>query len=319
MSFNAWLYAYANPINLTDPSGRIPCEMLPPDDQAACVTQGEPDPAPITYPVDPGNSYEPSDPLLWSAYQCENDGGWQPHRPSLPLTEDEIRVTPRDIKTKGGLLQYLRSEPEAMMLTRVAIAEAFGSPADRENVMWIIKIRADLGYSNGRHRRVGDPLIRWGAKTSIATEAINPTQFEPIGKANHDYERLGPNFNPIGYPAGWNLRAMLHPTDSQLTDFRATYQAALRVAAMNIRSMPEPNKGYDYFTGNSPIGVLSYALGRPSRQFAKDGNVYRDTFPGDNIYLGLVKCEDVRKKVGGYLLTANPNSYVRDYTCPPGY
>jgi RHS repeat-associated protein len=43
MSFNAWLYTYANPINLTDPSGQVPCDMLPPEDQieAGCVSPAD--------------------------------------------------------------------------------------------------------------------------------------------------------------------------------------------------------------------------------------------------------------------------------------
>jgi RHS repeat-associated protein len=40
MTFDAWLYGYANPINLTDPSGQVPCDMLPIEDQieAGCIS-----------------------------------------------------------------------------------------------------------------------------------------------------------------------------------------------------------------------------------------------------------------------------------------
>jgi RHS repeat-associated protein len=38
MSYNAWLFTYANPVNLTDPSGhgQFPCELLPPEEQEDC-------------------------------------------------------------------------------------------------------------------------------------------------------------------------------------------------------------------------------------------------------------------------------------------
>ena len=41
MSYNAWLYVYANPTNFTDPSGFTPpCDMLPPgEDREACEAE----------------------------------------------------------------------------------------------------------------------------------------------------------------------------------------------------------------------------------------------------------------------------------------
>ena len=36
MSYNAWLYGYSNPVTWTDPSGMVPCSMLPPEDQEGC-------------------------------------------------------------------------------------------------------------------------------------------------------------------------------------------------------------------------------------------------------------------------------------------
>ena len=37
LSLNRWLYVNGNPINLTDPSGHVPCYMLPPEDQVNCI------------------------------------------------------------------------------------------------------------------------------------------------------------------------------------------------------------------------------------------------------------------------------------------
>jgi len=36
MSYNAWLYGYANPVNLTDPSGRDPCDGFSGQDKEEC-------------------------------------------------------------------------------------------------------------------------------------------------------------------------------------------------------------------------------------------------------------------------------------------
>ena len=36
MSYNGWVYGFANPVRYIDPSGNIPCELLPPIDQAGC-------------------------------------------------------------------------------------------------------------------------------------------------------------------------------------------------------------------------------------------------------------------------------------------
>ena len=37
ITLNRWAYAYQNPILYTDPSGNVPCHMLPPEDQVNCV------------------------------------------------------------------------------------------------------------------------------------------------------------------------------------------------------------------------------------------------------------------------------------------
>jgi len=37
LSLNRWMYVNGNPINRIDPSGNVPCYMLPPDDQVNCI------------------------------------------------------------------------------------------------------------------------------------------------------------------------------------------------------------------------------------------------------------------------------------------
>lgn len=40
MSYNGWVYGYANPSRFADPSGNIPCEILPPDEREECTSGG---------------------------------------------------------------------------------------------------------------------------------------------------------------------------------------------------------------------------------------------------------------------------------------
>ena len=58
MSFNAWLYAHANAINLIDPSGQIPCSMLPPGEQVNCE--------------EPPNPHVPPPPCEVGRWDCES-------------------------------------------------------------------------------------------------------------------------------------------------------------------------------------------------------------------------------------------------------
>lgn len=64
MSYNPWLYAFANPIMLTDPSGMIPkpespCDRMPPDDAYWCrlARECDEDPDPLEYPIPPDPTY----------------------------------------------------------------------------------------------------------------------------------------------------------------------------------------------------------------------------------------------------------------------
>jgi hypothetical protein len=41
MSYNMWNYTLSNPVNYTDPSGNVPCHMLPPEDQVNCVATND--------------------------------------------------------------------------------------------------------------------------------------------------------------------------------------------------------------------------------------------------------------------------------------
>ncbi|MDW8241510.1 MAG: RHS repeat-associated core domain-containing protein, partial [Acidobacteriota bacterium] len=319
LSFNKWLYAHANPINLTDPTGFDPCTGIPGTYQPDCGVNNSSDSlAPVAPPPTSSN------PPIWiepGFDGCYDDfGGWKPY---YGLSEDAIRISPEDIRMKGGLLQYLRSESDAMILTRISMAEALAAPADRENVMWIIKIRAEYGYSNGKRRHKGDPIIRWGDKTDIRTEGVNTSQFESVGKVVDSYERLRDQFNPAGFGGGTNLRAMLHPTDAQLAQFRATYQTALRVVATSVTSAPAKIKGYDTFFATTTVWQPNYPTGLKPTRFEANGNVFKDLFPGDNISLGLISCQEVMRKAGAYALSVDangqPTSRVKDFICPPGY
>jgi RHS repeat-associated protein len=86
MSFNAWLYVYANPTNLTDPTGQVPCDMLPPEDQQGCLGNDPADPnAP---PPPPPGYYWLRSETMWTfshyIYALESDAKW--YGPDRQLT-----------------------------------------------------------------------------------------------------------------------------------------------------------------------------------------------------------------------------------------
>ncbi len=222
------------------------------------------------------------------------------------------RITPDEIAHAGGLREYLLSESDALTLTRVAMGESNVYMQDRNYIMWLIKMRAELGYQNSSSRGINPPNNRWGASTSIKTEtlsetAINSQQFEPVTVVITQYENNRAGFDPSGYPAGSNLRAMLSPTDEQLPAFIETYQTASTLVSTSFSSMPEELKGFDSFrSSSSPQGEASWIGGRTSSQLVAGGNVYRDDSWIDNIYFGLVTCEYV---------AANNRDRV-DFQCP---
>ena len=178
------------------------------------------------------------------------------------------------------------------------MGESHENEADRTLIMWIIKIRAYLGYGNANSRGFNPPHDRWGESTSIKQEALNPGQFESVKVAYGSAD-------PEGLPETGNLRAMLNPTDAQLPAFQSTHQTALDIVDLPISSAPEELRGFDGFVADD-TGVY-WVGGRTSSELA-GSNAYYDQSWLDNIHFGLISCENARDN--------NRNHPLMDLQCP---
>jgi hypothetical protein len=176
-------------------------------------------------------------------------------------------------------------ETDALVLTRTALGEAPESMEDRVYVMWLIRIRAELGYKNGRWTYQGT-VDRWGMPSTIKMEAlcVGGCQFTPWLAATYvlDPAKLSPTSN---------LRLMLHPTDDQLETFFQTWLHARAILDLPITSFPEPLRGFDGFRSPT-ISDTHFRDWKPNgllrTQFYEGGNVWVDFEKADNRYWGLM-------------------------------
>ncbi len=114
MSYNGWAYGFANPVRFTDPSGNIPCEALPPDEQAGCNGSGNGGSgggsAPPSYPAD----LPPCTPALLAAGEMCNPDPCDPepiYDAPLTYTQDKaLQVFIQFKKTPGWWNDYGKGE-----------------------------------------------------------------------------------------------------------------------------------------------------------------------------------------------------------------
>lgn len=204
---------------------------------------------------------------------------------------DELRITTDEIwhVGEGSIEGVMAQERPAMILARVAMGEAPESINDRIFVMWLIRLRSELGYKNGRHRGWDPPDDRWGPRTSIRHEALcrEGCQFSPV-RATHGI------YFPANIKAGSVLRGMVYPTDNQIGDFLVTLQAADWIATAPLVAFPQALRGYDGF--RSPtidwIGTIYHDGGLKSARFFSGGNIWRDEDEVDNVFWDRVAAGD---------------------------
>lgn len=203
-----------------------------------------------------------------------------------PPTPDPCgRITPEAIAQAGGMENYLWRESDTCTLTRVSMGESHENGPDRVLIMWLIKMRAELGFGNAPHRGWNPPHDRWGEPTSIKQEALDPKQFDSVAKA---YATI----DPEAWPETGNIRAMLSPTDNQLPNFQSTLQIAAEIAVQPLSSIPDHLKGYDEFRA---FELGRGWIGAKQTESLAGANYYRDAYWIDNIHFGLISCESVRE------------------------
>lgn len=180
----------------------------------------------------------------------------------------------------GTVNRCMHTEPESLVLTRVAMGEAPNSLSDRVYIMWSIKMKAALGFKEALPGwRLSDD--RWGPETNIHVEALcnGGCQYSPVRVA----EQI---FFPCRLDERHALRSMLCPTDDQLADFYWTWTFAEAIVLADLSYFPEDLRGYENFRSPQVDGEGRFYRdgGERSRQFFRGGNIWRDEYTQDDVF-----------------------------------
>ncbi len=183
--------------------------------------------------------------------------------------------------------ECLMSEPDALVMARIALGEAPSSPSDQVYIMWNLRLSAYLGYKNaGAYSGWNNDPARWGPPTTIKREALC------VGGCQYEVVRVAMGyFYPCQMPETAGLRLMLCPLTDDLPRFAFAYEAALQILAADIlRDYPEELKGYETFRSawTEGLGRRQRAGGLQNQQFFPRANVWRDESPDDNIFWRMV-------------------------------
>jgi hypothetical protein len=198
-----------------------------------------------------------------------------------PTWAEKARITREEILQAGGTIEaYLRSEEDAALLTRLAMAESRRSDKDRIYVMWILRLRMEIAFS--------DHVAQIGQRTTLQQEVFfsDPIQFTTIPEilkvTDPRAVALGDN---ISLACGGQINGAIYPCDvsghpenppnpddpnaQALKEWLQTYndaQAILAVPSAQIPSeFPEKLRGYDGFLAKGSGGMQFYP---------PDGNEY---------------------------------------------
>jgi len=199
---------------------------------------------------------------------------------------DLFRITTCEIWEVGGgsLPAVIAQESDALAMTRVVMGENPHSLNERVYIMWLIRIRAELGYKNAVRRGWNPPADRWwDIPTSIKKEALcmPACQFASASMWFNIYFTASTN--------NQQLTAMVYPRGQQLIDFLHTYEMAQWILDQPMSNYPDELRGYDEFRASSIAGEGAYYRegGLPSRIMFREGsswNVFRDVSPWDNVF-----------------------------------
>jgi len=190
----------------------------------------------------------------------------------------------------SSIEECLEQEPDALILARVAIGEAPNSPDDQIYIMWLIRLRAYLGFKHAGVAGDGsgwcgdhwcDPTDRWGSPTTIPQEAlcIAGCQFAAV-------EATANIYFPCRLSSAHPLRRMLCPLSRDLPGFYFTYMAAEQIVIAPITDFPQELRGYDGFRCPTVtwVGTHNRYGGLGSVRFFSDGNIWRDEYGVDNVF-----------------------------------
>jgi hypothetical protein len=191
---------------------------------------------------------------------CQIPAPYPPEWPSI------AQVTATEIPVNCDLDAYLRSEPIALVLARLAYAEAgtFNITANGENfggvvfsdalrIAWIARLNAFLGLPNYSIGIAGDSV-------PIIDQILAPNAFEPITQLNQKLPTVNcdpQNFSNLIDPT---IRKMLFPENNASTNGNVSYvqlyelwqiyqEIANHVIIANWTAIPNDLVGFDQFKG----------------------------------------------------------------------
>jgi hypothetical protein len=210
--------------------------------------------------------------------------------PELPTPTPDpnlFRITNEEVDAAGGMLNYLQSESEALLLARVGVGEgAHQNSLDQELVMWTVKARAAIGVSNNR-----------SGSSTIKEEILFK---HPNG--GYQYSAIQYLIG-ITYPStidacANNVRRMGYPCDEDVKELETAYARAQVIVASSLESMPSGDpvdvRGFDSFTApwtgsagqKCRYGEWVEGVNRVAEQLA-GATVFFDCWPDDNYQLGF--------------------------------
>jgi len=204
--------------------------------------------------------------------------------PTMQEWADRARITKEEIQAAGSMENYLRSEDDATLLTRLAMGESRQSAEDRKYVIWIVKLRTHIAFSVN----VWTP----GQTTTVQQEVFAPNQFAAISAilGVTDPRNLA-LIEGSDFACGSALNGMIYPCDvsglegvapdpddlnaEALLEWRQTHNDAQGILGAPITQMPGKDdlRGYDSFLAYDSDG---------GKQFFANGNYYYDRTTRDN-------------------------------------
>lgn len=204
-------------------------------------------------------------------------------------TEDIFHITGNTLAHQN-MEEYLKSESDALLLARLAIGEGVeGSTIDQNYIMWTVKIRAEVGYSN---YRAGTYQIA-PTPTSIKQEIFATNQYQSITGQNGvggiitgnnwaivtEQTNCGSSFVRMGNPC----------SDLDLQRLKSAYSDAQAILAQNVKNAPDQIKDFDtYISPDSPGSICSTYEDkthlRPMAQY-NNGSKFFDCAYVDNVWL----------------------------------
>ena len=278
----------------------------------------------------PENTIEPTATI--NPYACEFET-------VIPWNQmfDMFRVTKEEISQFGSMENYLRqeiNENPALTLVRVSVGES-SNKDERIRIMWLIMIKKILGFNNTDTRsQLGSHIWdNFGVETTFEKELL-----EPNSDGAYQFEDLHVAFkikNPELLDDG-NLKYMFYPNESEICDYLDLYAYAKQITQVtkeSIKTNPDPYlqqvKGYDSylayfyevqnnnFDPTNPKAIwgldgkkTNFAADNPDPTIYEQLNVWRDNYPIDNVFFGLVSCQTEKQVVDAWWQAYGTDSYL---------